>query len=226
MSVLSTLFGNRFSKPSGRRRGHDVRLNRTVRSNQLEGLEKRQMLAADVTLDFEIDWNQNRVNANDGSYVVNISRQGDVPGGVDIGLAGGDGVYIHNTFDPDLNGAAYSFYSEPNLDPETRAFVGDWTTSGTLETYLEAQDADLLAGSTTEPLYQDNIVRNYNFNNFNFDKFSQGRRAFRSDASIDITYVNKITVTAAGKMSFTTDTLDLWDFTDIEATATGDDVTV
>ena len=139
-------------------------------------------------------------------------------------MSGGDGIYIHNTFDAELDTSAYSFYEAPNLNPATRAFSGvdGWSTQGTLISHLEVEDPSLV--ETGSSGYTGPLVKSYVLDGFNLDPTSPGRRSFRSNASIDINYVNKITVTAAGKVSTTTDTLTHLDFTDIKATASGDDV--
>ena len=120
MSVLSTLFGNRFSKPSGRRRGHDARLNHNVRSSRLEGLEKRQMLTVDMAPEVSINFQQN-INANSGNTIVTITPfVGE--DGIELEYAdNGDAVWVQRAFDgSNLNADAVSFYTSPTLDVTSR----------------------------------------------------------------------------------------------------------
>ena len=186
MSVLSTLFGNRFSKSSKRRRGHDARLNHNVRSNRLEGLEKRQMLTVDMAPEVNIRFDQN-VNANSGNTIVTITP---VVGEDGIELTyddNGDAVWVQRAFDgSNLNADAVSFYTSPTLDVTSRL---GWANDGELFADLILEDSsltDIVAGGEGS-----SVVRSFTDQGFNFDSSTNGFKSFTPGASVDISYVSK-----------------------------------
>ena len=186
MSVLSTLFGNRFSKSSKRRRGHDARLNHNVRSNRLEGLEKRQMLTVDMAPELNMRFDQT-VSANSGNTLVTINPV-IIEDGIELTYDdNGDAVWVQRAFDgSNLNADAVSFYTSPTLDVTSRL---GWANEGELVADLILEDSSLL--DTVAGGEGSSVVRGYIYYNMNLSPGTNGYKTFRPSARVDVRYVSK-----------------------------------
>ncbi len=231
-SILSRLFGDRFSKSVSARRKRHSRLDRPTRSPHLEGLEKRQMLTVTPSLDFGIGWNVQVDRSVDNSVmtinpVVTGGQTALEAQGMRFTFAAGanESLFVNLAEDPLFDANAYAFSVADSMA------VGDrigWDSNAAIQAHLQASDPNLLDTTTDygvtsksgAPLNRA-ILQNYNINGFNTGSTLPGFRQIRTDADIDITYLSKATFNnnngTWGGFQFAT--VDLWDFNDIEVTA-------
>ena len=234
MSVIATLFGNRFSKSASRRNSSRSGLNQHVRTSRLEGLEKRQMLTVTPSLDFGIGWNVNVTNVDNSVMTIAPVTTGGTTDLDAYGMrftfanAANESLVVSLQEDPFFDAAAYAFStSDSNA-------IGDrigWNDNTAIIAHLEASDPSLL-NTTTDfnveskskvPLNRSIVENNskYSIQGFNTNSTLPGFRQIRTNADIDVTYLSQATFnnTTGQWGGFQFSTVDLWDFTDIEVTA-------
>lgn len=230
-SILSRLFGDRISKPTFERRKRRSQIDSEVRASSLEGLEKRQMLTVTPSLDFGIGWNVNVSNVDNSvltiSPVVTGGQTALEGQGMRFTFAAGanESLFVNLAEDPHFDADAYAFSVADSMA------VGDrigWDTSSDIIAHLEASDLNLLDFTTDYGVKSKSgvplntrILNTYSINGFNTGSTLPGFRQIRNDADINIKYLSGATFNNTNGQwgNFTFDTVDLWDFNDIEVTA-------